>query len=293
MLTIVSTSLFAQVKPISSVPFSFENNGIYVHCKVNETDSVKFLFDTGADGTSINKESLAKLNLKVDGASLNTGSNGSNEVETSSANEIKMGDISRKDVLLAIIPFDTDDFDGVMGTDLMKGNIIEIDYNKQVLNFYDRDEKGIDYTGYTKLKLSVDHYPTLVKSSIIVGDKKYTGLFGLDTGADDALTLASPFAKKNDFVTKMSRIGTASFLGSNGSEYEMPIVLCPEVKFADKHLYQVPTALSSVTEGIDATDKFYGFYGNALLKKFNIILDYDAKRIYFKLNKNLYSEFFE
>lgn len=117
---------------------------------------------------------------------------------------------------------------------MMNGHMIEIDYHNQLIKFYNKNDKDINYKGYTKLKMYTDIYPTYIKSTLIIKGEKYKGLFGLDTGADDALTIAVPFAKSNSFVDKMTKIGTAHGQGSDGSEYEMPIVLCPEVEFAEK-----------------------------------------------------------
>lgn len=293
LLAMLSQVSFAQSKPIASLPFTVEKNCIYFYAKVNKTDSIRFLFDTGADGSVINKQSLNKLQLNLDGTSLNQGSNGTNEVVSSSKNEITIGNITKKDVMLTVIPYETNNFDCVFGTNLMEGYIIEIDYDQKRMNFYSKDEGSVDYKNYVKMKLHSKGYPTTVKSSIIVNGKKYTGFFGLDTGADDALTLASPFAQKNDFLNKLPKIGSARFQGSDGSEYEMPIVLLTEIIFAEKHLYRLPVSLSNAKEGIDASEQLAGFFGNAFLKKFNLILDYDNRTIYFKLNKNLYKEYYE
>jgi hypothetical protein len=292
LLIFISHALYSQSRPIESIPFELEKNHIFIYIKVNKIDSLKFLFDTGANGTCINKEAVGKAKLKIDGISTNMGSNGTNEVEESSGNDIFIGNIHKKGVILAIIEIGSTSIDGVMGTDLMSEHIIEIDYQKQMINFYDENDKTINYKDYTKLKMSDAVYPTCVKSTIIVDGKKHIGLFGIDTGAQDALTLASPFTKKNNFIAKTKKIGAVHFQGSDGSKYKLP-VSCPEVLFAGKHLYNIPTALSNSTEGIDATDKLAGFFGNAFLKKFDIILDYKNHFIYFKINKNLYSDFYE
>ena len=289
----ISLTLYAQSKPIESIPFKVEKNQIYIYAKVNKTDSLRFLFDTGANGSVINQESTRKVKLKIDGKSINTGSNGTNEVEESSNNEMILGTIHKKDILFTIIPFESDEFDGIIGTDIMREHIIEIDYHKQIINFYEKNDKNIDYNGYTKLKMSSDIYPTYIKSTLLIKGKKYKGLFGLDTGADDVLTLTSRFSRNNNFANKMRRIGSDGFIGSDGLEYEMPIFLCPEIEFVKKYFYNIPTALSNATEGIDASDKLAGFYGNAFLKKFNIILNYNSNFIYLKLNKNLYTDFYE
>ncbi|MFZ4928850.1 retropepsin-like aspartic protease [Chryseobacterium sp. Mn2064] len=287
---IISIGISAQKSP-TVVPFSLENHSIYMYCKVNDSAHVKFLFDTGADGSVININSKKKLNLKVDGTSENRGSNGTNTVEYSSHNTVQFGNIDKKDVLLTLIPYNSANFDGVFGTDLMKGKIVEIDYHKNEIRFYEENTTTLDLSGYEKMKLHlIDNYPA-IESTITVNGKEYSGIFGLDSGADDALTIAAPFAKKNELAKFMKKIGKATAQGSDGSVYEMPVVVCPSIQFAQKYLYNVPVTLSSSTEGIDATEKMAGFFGNQFLKRFNTIIDFKNQFIYFKLNKNLYSEF--
>ncbi|MGE8433556.1 retropepsin-like aspartic protease [Chryseobacterium joostei] len=286
----ISMAVSAQKGP-AIIPFSLENNSVYLQCKVNKTDSIKFLFDTGADGSVININSKKKVALKIDGKSENRGSNGVNTVDYSSHNTVQFGNIQKDNITFTMIPYGMVNFDGVFGTDMMKGKIIEIDYHKNVIRFYDENDTSIDYSGYEKMKLHmIDNYPA-VESIITVNDKQYSGFFGLDTGADDALTIASPYAKKNAFSSTMKTIGKATAQGSDGSVYEMPVVLCPSIQFAQKYLYNIPITLSGSTEGIDSSEKIAGFFGNGFLKRFNTIIDFKNQYIYFKLNKNLYSEF--
>jgi hypothetical protein len=284
---IISMGAAAQDTPVI-IPFSLEGHSIYIYCKVNTTDRVKFLFDTGANGSAINSNSERKPRLKTDGQSVNQGSNGTNTVEYSSHNTIQFGSIEKKDIQLTMIPYENAHFDGVFGTDLMQGKIIEIDYHKNEIRFHDENSSAIDFTDYEKMTLHlVDNYPA-VESSFIVNGKEYSGLFGLDSGADDVLTIASPFARKNALANTMKKMGKATVQGSDGSVYEMPVVLCPSLKFARKFIYNIPATLSGSTEGIDATEKMAGFFGNQFLKKFNMIIDFKRQFIYFKLNKHLY-----
>ncbi|WPO92965.1 retropepsin-like aspartic protease [Chryseobacterium sp. HR92] len=290
LILLFSIAVSAQKVP-TTLPFSLENNSVYVYCKVNKTDSIKFLFDTGADGSVININAKKKVPLKIDGQSENKGSNGVNTVDYSSHNTVQFGNIQKNDIQFTLIPYDSANFDGVFGTDLMKGKIIEIDYHQNKIRFYEENDLSMDLAGYEKVKLHmIDNYPA-VESSIIVNDKEYSGFFGLDSGADDALTIASPFAKSNGLVKVMKTIGKATARGSDGSVYEMPVVLCPAVKFTQKYLYNLPITLSASTEGIDATEKMAGFFGNQFLKRFNTVIDFKNGFIYFKLNKNLYLEF--
>ncbi|MDR6462463.1 retropepsin-like aspartic protease [Chryseobacterium sediminis] len=291
ILTLLFSITVSAQKKTAILPFSLENNSVYVYCKVNTTDSIKFLFDTGADGSVININAKKKVPLTIDGKSENKGSNGVNTVDYSSHNTVQFGSIQKNDIRFTLIPYGSTNFDGVFGTDLMKGKIIEIDYHKNEIRFYEENDLSMNLTGYEKIKLQmIDNYPA-VESSMIVNGKEYSGFFGLDSGADDVLTIASPFAKSNGLIKVMKTIGKATARGSDGSVYEMPVALCPTVKFAQKYLYNLPITLSGSTEGIDATEKMAGFFGNQFLKRFNTVIDFKNGFIYFKLNKNLYSEF--
>lgn len=292
LLCLMSFSVFGQSNSVSIVPFKLENNGIYIYCKINETDSLKFLFDTGADATVINQQSLHKLNLKIDNQSQNIGSNGSNLVDLSSENNVSFGEITKENVELIIIPYEDVLFDGVFGTNLMNEHIIEIDYDKNELRFYNPEDYKNNVKDYEKHKIHfVKNYPA-IKTSLIINNKKYSGYFGLDTGADNTLTVASPFVKKKKLNEKMKRIGAATSQGSDGSTYESPVVSAPELKIGNNSIYNVPIDLSQSTEGTDATKDMAGFFGNSILKRFNVVLDLGKGFIYLKLNKNLYSPYY-
>lgn len=290
ILIFTSITVFSQSKPISIIPFTLEKNSIYLYCKVNDVDSLKFLFDTGADGSVINESVKNKVNLKIDGESLNIGSNGSNIVELSSSNTVTIGDLIQNNVSLTIIPFGTTAFDGIIGTDLMKNYVIEIDYEKKELRFFSPKTYNNDLSLYKKSKLYFPSNYLSIKSSITVNGKKFKGYFGLDTGADDVLTLASPFSQKYKLLEKTTTIGASISQGSDGSTYEAPLVIIPEIRFSDYRFYRVFTSLPNSSEGGNATKDKAGFYGNLFLKRFDIVLDIPNKFIYFKPNNNLYTD---
>ena len=287
---LLNTLLFSQSTAVTILPFTLENNGIYFYCKVNDTDSLRFLFDTGANVTVINLSS-DKIKLTSDGKKMNTGSNGENEVDQSFGNTINFGEIKRTDVPITIIPYGITDFDGVFGANLMQDHVIEIDYSKNELRFYDPAIYQNSLDSYDKVKIHlINDYPT-IQSEIVINKKKYKGYFGLDTGASDVLTVASPFSQRNHFEQKMQGIGKAISSGSDGSTYENPMVMMPELNFAQKNFYRIPILLSTSESGIDASTEMAGFFGNCFLKRFDTVIDFKNGYIYFKPNDLLYSGF--
>jgi predicted aspartyl protease len=280
----------AQTKQINTIPFVLENNCVYIYCQVNAVDSLKFLFDTGANGSVLSEAAATRIKLPRTGTTRNVGSNGTNTVSQSAGNAIRFGSFIKKNALLTLIPYEGFNFDGVFGTDLMKGYVIEVDYHKKELRFYEPASYHNDLSTYARCKLRfVDDYPTIT-STIVANGRRYSGRFGLDTGADDVLTVAAPFGRRHGLPARLPRIGTAVSQGSDGSTYESPVALAPEIRFGRKCFYRVPATLSQSTSGVNATVDKAAFWGNGFLKRFNAVWDFDRNYLYLKPNKNLYTE---
>ena len=282
--------LAAQTNPSTTISFVLENHCMYIYCRVNAADSLKFLFDTGANGSVLSEAAATRIKLPRSGTALNIGSNGTNTVSRSEGNTLCFGSLTKSNVPLAVIPYEGFRFDGVFGTDLMKGYVIEVDYHKKELRFYEPAGYHNDLRSYARCKLRfVADYPTIT-SAIVANGRRYTGRFGLDTGADDVLTVAAPFGRKHGLPARLPRIGTATSQGSDGSTYESPVVLAPEIRFGQKSFYRLPVTLSQSTSGANATADKAAFWGNGFLKRFNAVWDFNRNYLYLKPNKNLYTE---
>ncbi len=277
--------------PEAVLPFLPGERAIYVYGTLNGTDSLRFLFDTGADGSVVNKQSAGKIPLHLQGTQTNRGSNGTNTVEVAVQNTLSVGPLRKTDVSLTVIPYETAAFDGVLGTDMMKGHIIEIDHDRRELRFYDPRRYAGPPRGYEKHRIRyVKGYPA-IKATIRAGKKRYRGLFGLDTGADDVLTLAAPFAARHDLAHALETIGRATSTGSDGSSYVSQVVELPELCLGRAAASRLPATLSSSTEGIDATRDMAGFFGNGLLERFNAVWDLDRGVLYLRPNSRYRAPF--
>lgn len=283
--------LLAQAAPKAVVPFTLKDNRVYLRCAVNATDSLTFLFDTGADGSVISTTSAVAKELKRSGTSLNIGSNGQNTVDKSAGNTIRFGGLTKTGVTLTIIPYEDVAFDGVFGTDLMAGYVIEINYQKKELRFYDTAQQ-LDLRGYSRHKVRyIDNYPT-IRCAVADQHQRYTGWFGVDTGADNVLTVASPFVRQNGLMTKLPKIGSSVSQGSDGSSYEKPIVLVTSVHVGRKPFFRVPIDLAQATQGTDAAADKAGYWGNNFLKRFDAVWDFPNRTLYLRPNSNLYTKFY-
>lgn len=290
---------FAQNKPIGKVPFEIKkDNRIYIKCKVNETDSLSFLFDTGANSTVINSYILGKkINLNLDKEKENNGAHGVHMVKISTNNTIQFGNLKKENLDLLTIDYGADEFDGVFGTNLINKYIVEIDYDKKELRFY--EPKGYVYpdknTSYRKFKMGTANNGNLytIKTSIILNKKKYKGNLVLDTGGDGEISLSQPFVEKYSFDTKMKTVAKATSTGSEGISVESPIVILPEIQLNSLHFYNIPSILYTTGKGGFLRKDRAGSYGNNFLKRFNIILDTPNMQIFLKPNNLLHLPYYD
>ena len=287
--------LDAQNKPLSVVPFELKSDSrIYIKCRVNNSDTLTFLFDTGAGAMVINSAIIGKkVDLNLDSETNNLGANGINKVKLSTKNTMTFGSIQIDSVAFLAIPYGKVAFDGVFGFNLMKDYVIEINYHKKLMYFYASKNYMYETSGYDHFDLKFGLGVPTFKASLTVGDKKVAGDFEMDTGGDSGLILASYFSTKHNLAQQFKQVAKAAITGSDGVSTAIPIVMVPEIYLANKHFYRIPALLSNTTTGLLANPGLTGIFGNLFLKRFDMILDIAHHQVFLKPNDLVHTSYYE
>jgi len=260
----------------------------YIHIKgtVNGSDSLDFIFDTGA-GTNVITSSLVntKVNLKIDQSVNNKGADGVSTVEKSLKNTILLQDISLENAPLVLVDYKGFPFEAVLGWIVFDDKIVEIDYDKKLLIIHSQlPPLAIDYT---KLDMKMISGIPYIKCKIVVGEKEADGWFDLDTGSDGTLSLSQKFATANQLNGVMDKLGKSTSRGSAGIAFTKQKVQLPKLKIGKYELYQIPIHINDADpKGMEHQENI----GNKILKRFNSLIDFKNRAIYLKPNKLLYSE---
>jgi len=286
---------FAQNVPLATVPFDLRaDNRIYLKCLVNASDTLIFMFDTGAETMVINKDVQGKkLAMSFNGEVDNIGTNGTSKVPLSAKNQLSFGGITANNVSFISVPYGESGFDGVLGSTFMSRYIIEINYKKRKMAFYDRSSYKYNNEEYEKLNIKFYKKIPLISASVIVNSKKYKGKYEMDTGSDGGLMLSSPFTDKNDLTHQLKTVAHATAAGSDGTKIISPIVVLPEIEVANKHFYVIPVTLSAAKSGIAADENLSGMLGNGFLKRFDMIIDMAGNKIYLKPNNLMHTPYYD
>ncbi|MEA1898040.1 MAG: PDZ domain-containing protein [Bacteroidota bacterium] len=280
-----------------SFNFEFINNLIIIPLLINNSDSLYFILDTGlnisiltelsmGDSLSLNYTKQVKLGGLGGGESIDALHSYGNTFQISGVR----GDFQHLYIILQNV-FNLSSMlgtrvHGLIGYNLFKDFIVEIDYEKKKLTLhrpetYKMRSRRRSYT----LPIILDETKPYIYATIIQKDgTRIRVKLLLDTGASHALWLdvsSDPDLKKPDFV-KSSYIGTGlngEIHGEIGRIYGMEIndfsIKEPIVVFPDSNS-------AAVAFGIDGRN---GSLGNEILRRFNQVIDYTHNQITLTPNK--------
>ncbi len=263
-----------------------KDNFIHLKARVNGSDSLDFIFDTGA-GANVLTSSLLneKVNLKIDQSVKNQGSDGISTVNQSLMNSIGLQGIVLENVPLLLIDYKGFSFEGVLGWVAFEDRIVEIDHDKKLLIIHPQ-LPALDKE-YTKLDMKMIDGIPYVKCKLIVGQKESESWFDLDTGSDGTLTVSQKFASENQLNGAMKKLGSSTSKGSAGVAFTKQMVLLPKLKIGNYELHQVPMHINDIDpKGMEHQENI----GNKLLKRFNWVIDFKNHSIYLKPNRLVYSD---
>jgi hypothetical protein len=278
---------FAAGKTSTTVPFELINNHIYVQVKLNGQGPFTFLCDTG--GANVVTPTLAaKLGVKPEGALQGRGvGEKSEDVGLVKLESLGVGDITLQQQLFAVFPLESfADVEGVpqsglIGYEVFKRFAVRVDYEHSQLTLTLPSAFSYQGAGVVVPFHFNDHIPQ-VEGSI----DGISGKFDIDTGSRASLSLLKPFAEKNDLKTKLgARYEAVTGWGVGGAARGL-IVRGHELRLGGVSVSSPVTELSQQQKGAFVDPYVAGNVGAGVLKRFNIVFDYEGKRLIFEPNAN-------
>lgn len=170
---------------------------------------------------------------------------------------------------------------GGMGYELFRRMAIHINFERKKLSFWDNQKFRYRGTGKAVPFALRGHVP-VVKGSV----DGMPGVFEIDTGAEDSLSLNAPFVKQNDVIAKYSaRLYGFAGEGIGGRENAY-FVRAHTFDLGGSQVHSIVTELSQDTAGAAAGSDVAGIVGVGVLKRFDITFDYAEGKLYLEKNAN-------
>lgn len=273
------------------IPFTMEMAHIVFQARLNGSQPIGFLLDTGADENVINTPRLAEFGLKAYGKSETTGGGGSAEYDYARGATFNLPGVEVRNKRVAVL--DQTGLEralgvplgGILGYDFISRFVVEIDYDKKLITLH--DPKRWNYSGNgCVVPVTFDNGIPFTNGSISVGPKKdIAAYFVIDFGAQETMTLTSPFVKANDlvnlaqtngFVNRPAGLEKQFFAQNNVRGHIDKLALGKMIE------QSIPVNMSVNTKGAYASTNFSGTIGESIFRRYHVFLDYARNRVIFE-----------
>lgn len=287
-----------KVVPIVTVPFEFYGNLILFKARINASEPLVFVLDTGTKGCVLYKHASETVSPGFKPSKPHLVANDSALIGISSGNELSIQTLKLDAGKIKVLSADRisgiigKKIDGVIGSVLFEKFIVEINFEKERLLIYDRTDfeyqgKGKPYKitlskGIPKTKIKLKD-PGMVTLELTVA---------LSTGFSDGLVIQKKLAAKT---------GLFDHFGSDYYYYFHPFLnghtlpvrrVSPyEVVFFGKKLKSPSLLLARDKKGNRGNGLETSMAGNEFLKRFHLVFDYAGKTVYLKKNNKYKSPF--
>jgi len=272
-----------------NIPFQLIDDMVVVEVSINGSPPIHFIFDTGTTTTLIDSVSANQSGLISDNTQALLLNNDFIEMPITKAKTIKVGNVVLENRPV-IITQTFENYDrilgihihGIIGLDLFGKFTTELNFDNQQIFL----GNGIDTSGYEPINANIYNELFYINATIYASDTdSITNKFLFDSADLTAASLAQPFWTKFNLLEKSSN--HYSGINRNSSTIVSPSYFAQftGLKISKFYFKGVFLNLTSSKKGFFANDSIAGTIGIDVLKRFNIIINLKAQKIYLKPNK--------
>ena len=167
--------------------------------------------------------------------------------------------------------------DGKFGHDLFAGKIVEIDYDKKQLIVHQNLPKNRN--NFAKSGLKIIQGTIYIKAALTVSEEVYTDDFMFHTGYGGSILLDPKIGEKYTMQSRLKTISTSELRDSYNNIIKIETKQLPQISIGGESLPEVPVSFAAQSSQIPMK-----VLGNDLLKRFNIIFDFQKNEMYLKTN---------
>ena len=278
------------------IPFDLTGNLILVQARFNDSEPLWFIVDTGATDSVIDSHLAKSLSLRPVGRTVGTGGAGTATAQIFKGNSLKLPNIEASNLTIYGLPIDFlsaplgRKLSGVIGNDILKQLVFEIDYAAQTLNFY--DPESYQYSGAGGVvPITIEGYPFIRARVAVGGGRALEGKFEIDSGSTGAITFNTPFVDRNRLLDSLTKSSQTRLGGVGGSAVAFSGRL-RSMSVGNFQLENVVARFSRARRGDDASANYDGLIGGDILRRFKVVFDYSRRRMILEPNAQ-FAEAFE
>jgi predicted aspartyl protease len=278
----LDTPSAAPSRPTNSVtiPLEIHRGHMMIRARVNQSEPLLFMLDSGFTITMISPEQAVALALKRAGTITIIGVAGEEPADLFEGATLDFGGsltyTPRRLAALASHSRRSVRRDGVLGSGFYRRFVVEVDASGKSLVLH--EPKSFEYSGAGEVvPLEFRKSTPIVRASILYpGEPPIEGEFEIDTGCDGGCCLAHDFVLQHRLEEKTAGGDTRRAEGVGGGA-RTRVVRLPKLQIG-KLIVERPTA-DFFEKGSPVDEGLAGHIGMEILRQFRVIFDYSHKRM--------------
>ncbi|MDP9229308.1 MAG: aspartyl protease family protein [Bacteroidota bacterium] len=258
-------------------------------------DTLNFILDTGSGGISLDSLTVQYLKLSVTPSDKTIrGIAGIRKVSFVMNQQLKLPRLTIDSLNFHINDYAIltsvygEQIDGIIGYSVLSRYILFVNYDSSHIDFYSKGRIKYPRGGYL-LKPFIFTLP--IQNVRIRDEHAIHSRFLYDMGAGLCLMLSSDFVKDSTLLKKKRKKFVKEAEGLGG-KIDMEMTVVTEVKLGPYKFHNVPTYIFNDDYNVTSYPYLGGILGNDLLRRFNVILNYDKRDFYITPNQH-YNEPFD
>lgn len=290
------------IKPVATIPFEMVGSYIVVEVRINNSTKLSLVLDTGVrstiitellpgDSIDLNYTNVRDLQGLGQGTKLNAYLSTSNTLQLSKKFKLnnKTVYVLQEDVFNLTRQTGTK-INGLLGADFFQDYIVQVDYTRGRLRFYDKDAFEVP-KGYGVMPMKIERQKMYIHLSVLETDTARRSIKMLiDTGAELNAWFQTLTNSAIDIPEKSihGRIGQGLSGEVTGIFARVPQICIANFCVKDP-IVAFPDS-AAIADIIQNTDRD-GTIGSQLLTRFNLIIDTFNEKFYFKPNSKFSDPF--
>lgn len=275
-------------------PFQIVKNLMVIPVMINGEGPFNFILDTGVGLLLITERSLVdSLNIKTERSIRIAGLGEGSDLNASISAPLDLNLTSAVHGNMRAAVLDDDAFDlsgltgmpvyGIIGYELFSSFIVRINYASSVITLYRSETAYIPRRG-DKIPITIEENKPYIKGEVkLASGRKRTAKLIIDTGAGHPLSLETyekvPFELPPEYISANLGVGISGEIsGYIGRIFSLKL-----------GRYELKNVITSFPDYSSAASKVIavnrnGNIGNGILKRFNVVFDYNRGKLYLHPN---------
>ena len=257
-------------------------------------DSLNFILDTGSGGISLDSTRVTELGLKPEPSDKSIrGIAGIRKVSFLYNQKLKLPNLTIDSLNFHVNNYDIltnvygERIDGIIGYSVISKYIIKLNYDSSIVEFWSKGAIKYPRGGY----LLRPFISTLPVQGVRVRDERtINSRFLYDIGAGMNMIFSTDFINDSSLLSKKRKLYAKEAEGLGG-KIDMAITVIKEVKLGPYRFRNVPVYIFDDIFNATSYPYLGGLIGNDLLRRFNVVMNYDRREIHLLPNSHFNDPF--